>query len=267
MLTFGRLLPAAVLLLPFELAYGQATELPRPAFDMTFGTQVTSDYNYRGYTLTDHLPSVSAYFETTYSALFAGLEADTVQLPGLPSLQVTYSAGARPKIDAATLELGGRYYNYPGSGGIIDYPEFFFRPSYTFTPKLTLGLDLYYAPDYIRSGAWETYFAVNGKYALADSFNVSGEIGIQRYGPLSATGATTPGLPNYGYGNIGVAYIHKIATIDLHFHATTLSKQDCFLITGTGDATSGSNGCGPAVILTFSLDSSLSALRDALFRK
>ena len=58
-----------------------------------------------------------------------------------------------------------------------------------------------------------------------------------------------------------MAYVHKVATIDLRFHATTLSHQNCFLITGTGDAASGSNACGPAVILTFSLDSSLSTLR------
>jgi uncharacterized protein (TIGR02001 family) len=267
MLTFGRLLPAALLLLPFECARAQVADPPRPSFDMTFGTRVTSDYNYRGYTLSDHLPSVSAYFEATYGPIFAGLEANTVRLAGLPPIQMTYSAGVRPKFGAATFEFGGRYYNDPGSGGVIDYPEFFFRPSYAFTPRLTVGVDLNYAPDYIRSGAWETYFSTNAKYALSDSFNLSGEVGLQQFGPVSAGARSAQGLPTYGYGNIGVAYIHKIATVDLRFHATTLSKQECFLITGSGDATSGSNGCGPAIILSFSLDSSLSTLRDALFRK
>ncbi len=266
MLTFGRTLTmstAALLLLPVEVACGQSAAVA-PPLGMTFGTQLASDYNYRGYTLSDHLPSVSAYFEATYGVLFAGVDADTVRMPHLPSLQVTYAAGARPKFGAATLEFGARYYDYPGSGGISDYPEFYLRPSYVVAPRLTLGLDLNYAPDYSRTGSTEIYVAGTGKYALTDAISVSGEAGFQHFGPPPAAGSAPLGLPSYGYGNIGVAYVHKIATIDLRFHATTLSRQDCFLITGTGDAASGSNGCGPALILTFSLDLSLSALRRAL---
>ena len=41
----------------------------------------------------------------------------------------------------------------------------------------------------------------------------------------------------------------------------TLSKQSCFLITGTGQAATGSNGCNPALVATLSWNTSLSGLK------
>jgi uncharacterized protein (TIGR02001 family) len=246
---------------PVTTAVAPVTAL-QPVFDVTFGTLATSDYNYRGYTLSDHKPSVSAYFEGTYGILFARLYASSVRLPNLPSLQNTYSAGIRPVFDAITVEIGVDYYNYPGSHGIIDYPEYYLRPSYVVNSKLTLGLNFYYAPNYIRSGAWENYISATAKYAITETISFSSEIGRQRFGTTEATVLALPvKLPDYSYWNIGFAYTYKIATFDLRYHATTLSKQNCFLITGTGDAASGSRNCGTAIIATMSLDSSLPALK------
>ena len=234
----------------------------QPVFDVTFGTLAMTEYNYRGYTLSDHKASVSAYFEGTYAILFARLYASSVRLPNLPSLQNTYSAGVRPVFDAITVEIGVDYYSYPGSHGIIDYPEYYLRPSYVVNRKLTLGLNFYYAPNYIRSGAWENYISVTAKYAITDTISFSSEIGRQRFGTTEPAVLALPvKLPDYSYWNVGLAYTNKIATFDLRYHATTLSKQNCFLFTGTGDAASGSRNCGPAIIATMSLASSLPALK------
>ena len=136
------------------------------------------------------------------------------------------------------------------------------RPSYAVNPKLTLGLNIYYAPDYIRSGAWENYTSATAKYAITDALSVSGEIGRQRYGITDATEvAPAIALPDYTYWNLGFSYKYDFITFDVHFHDNTLSKQRCFLITGTGDPVRGSNGCGAALIGTVSLDSTLSAFK------
>ena len=239
----------------------------RSSFDVSFGTLVVSDYNYRGYTLSDHKPSVSGYFEATYDILFAGAYASSVNFPGVPSLQMTYSAGVRPVFGPVTVEVGAGYYNYPGSHGIIDYPEYYVRPSYAVNPKLTLGLNIYYAPDYIRSGAWENYISATAKYSITDALSVSGEIGRQRYGTTDATNVSPAvALPDYTYWNFGFAYKHDFITFDVHFHDNTLSRQRCFLITGTGDAVRGSNGCGAALIGTVSLDTTLSTFKTLVAR-
>jgi hypothetical protein len=65
-------------------------------FDVSVAAAITSDYNYRGYTLSDHKPSVSANFEATYNILFAAIDAASVQIPMLSQLQMTDYVGIRP---------------------------------------------------------------------------------------------------------------------------------------------------------------------------
>jgi hypothetical protein len=50
-------------------------------------------------------------------------------------------------------------------------------------------------------------------------------------------------------------------TFDLRYFSTTLSKQDCNLITGTAPIGAGSNGCTPAIIGTLSWSANLSGLK------
>jgi uncharacterized protein (TIGR02001 family) len=175
---------------------------------------------------------------------------------------MTDSAGLRPVFGSLTFEVGAEYYSYPGSEIDVDYVEFYAAPTYALSSKLTLGLNAYYAPDYDRTGAWENYNSGTLKYQLDSNWSVSGELGRQRFGTTRPT-ADSPAikLPDYTYWNFGVSYTYKILTADLRYYDDTLSKQSCFLITGTGSAALGSNGCSAAIIgsLTWSLN--VSALK------
>ena len=167
---------------------------------------------------------------------------------------MTDTVGIRPAIGAVTVETGVAYYSYPGgSNKDPGYAELYVSPTYAVTPKLAVALNAYYAPDYYRMGIWENYNSITAKYDIGRGLSFSAELGHQIFSSTRAT-ATSPGLalPDYTYGNVGFSYTHKSLTFDLRYHATTLSKQACFLITGTGSATAGSNGCNPAVIATLS---------------
>jgi predicted porin len=135
-------------------------------------------------------------------------------------------------------------------------------PTYALTSKLTVGLSAYFAPDYSRTGAWENYNAIQAKYTFDSGLSFSGELGRQGFGTTTAT-PSSPAykLPDYTYWNLGFSYAYKAVTFDLRYFATTLSRQSCFLITGTGQAATGSNGCDPAVIATLSWNASLSGLK------
>ena len=87
----------------------------------------------------------------------------------------------------------------------------------------------------------------------------SGELGHQNFGTTSAT-ARSPAvaLPDYTYWNLGFSYVFKALTLDLRYHETTLSRQSCYLIAGTGQPSTGSNGCSPAVVVTLSWHGSAS---------
>ena len=231
-------------------------------FDINVTASMTSDYNYRGYTLYDHKPSASTSFEATYNVLFADVTADTVQIPMLSQLQMTDYAGIRPVFGPVTVETGVAYYSYPGSAIDISYPEYYVAPSYALTSMFTIGVSAYYAPDYDRTGAWENYDSIDAKYTFDSGLAISGELGRQSFGTTKATATDTAHkLPDYTYWNLGFSYTYKALTFDLRYFATTLSKQSCFLITGTGQAAAGSNGCSPAFVATLSWNTSLSGLK------
>ena len=235
------------------------------SFDAKFTAGITSDYNYRGYTLSNHFPSASANLEVSYWILFGSVNTASVQMPELSRFQMTDTIGIRPVFGSLTVETGVAFYSYPGSPTNSSYPEVYLAPSYALTSKLTMGVNLYYATDYYRTGAWENYNSITGKYDLGSGLSLSGELGRQGFGTMRPT-QTSPAipLPDYIYGNVGLTYTYKALSFDLRFHATTLSKQSCFLITGTGQASTGSNGCNPAVIGTLSWQGALSDLKSDL---
>jgi uncharacterized protein (TIGR02001 family) len=231
-------------------------------FDINVTGSVTSDYNYRGYTLSDHKPSASTSFEATYNVLFAEATADTVQIPMLSQLQMTDYAGIRPVFGPVTVETGVAYYSYPGGAIDISYPEYYVTPSYALTSRFKIGVNAYYAPDYSRTGAWENFDSINAKYTFDSGLAISGELGRQSFGTTKPTATDAAHkLPDYTYWNLGFSYTYKALTLDLRYFATTLSKQNCFLITGTGQAAAGSNGCEPVVVATLSWNTSLSGLK------
>jgi len=236
-------------------------------FDIKIIASVASDYNFRGYTLSDHKPSISTNIEATYNILFAAVNAASVHMPMVSQLQMTDYAGIRPIVGPLTVETGVAYYSYPGSSIDISYPEYYVAPSYALSPKLVVSVNAYYAPNYSRTGAWENYDSIAAKYTFDSGLAISGELGRQSFGTTNATAtAAAQKLPDYTYWNMGFSYIYKALTFDLRYFATTLSKQSCFLITGTGQATAGSNGCNPAVVATLSWNTTLSDLKRTFAR-
>ena len=202
---------------------------------------------------------VSGTAEFDYSILFASVNAATVQMPNLSHFQMTNTLGIRPAFGPVTVETGVAYYSYPGGASDPSYSEFYVAPSYAATSRLLVGLKLYYAPDYYRMGVWENYNSIAAKYDVGSGLTISAELGHQTFGKTAIVA-----LPNYTYGNIGLSFSYKSLTFDLFYHATTLSKQTCFLITGTGSAIGGSNGCDPAVVATLSWSAGLSEVKGSL---
>jgi uncharacterized protein (TIGR02001 family) len=228
-------------------------------FDAKFSAGVTTDYNYRGYTLSNHLPSVSSNIEVDYEILFASANVASVQMPGLSHFQMTDTLGLRRAFGALTIETGGAIYSYPYFATDPSYAEVYLSPSYAVTKQLTVGANFFYAPDYYRDGAWENYNSLAAKYDIGWGLTFSAELGHQFFGTTSA-GVK---LPDYTYGNAGFSYTYKSFTFDLRYHATTLTKQSCFLITGTGSPASGSNGCDQTIIASLSWNATLADAKAA----
>ncbi|MCS3728573.1 TorF family putative porin [Bradyrhizobium betae] len=167
----------------------------------------------------------------------------------------------------------------------LSFFEVYGKGTYTVNDNWSFGFTEYYTPSYLNSGAWGNYASVVGKYiAPSTTFGasgvgmyVSGEFGRQWLGTSDSFYGTAT-FPNgikyadYNTWNIGIGFTYKVATLDLRYSDTNLSKGDCNAFTSDfaarGNLTAstgtyltpinpsgvGSNWCGATGIAKLSFD-------------
>jgi Bacterial protein of unknown function (Gcw_chp) len=226
----------------------KAPPAPAPApfdpWDVAFGAGVMSDYIFRGVTQSNHNPSVTAYFEPRYNVnkdlqLYIGTSTESISFANRAAAEVDVYGGIRPTFGAAAFDFGVWGYLYPGgqcigplgncpagsevlpNGNVMKKDVSFFegyaKVNYTFNDSFQAGLNEYYSPNFLNSGAWGNYASVTAKYTAPGTvfgtsgvgMYVSGEFGRQWLGTSDAfygvvshwaisrrafpTPATTPG--------------------------------------------------------------------------
>jgi hypothetical protein len=295
-----------------DLMYKKAPAPPPPPpsmFDIAFGAAVMTDYNFRGISQSDRGPSVSAYFEprlklTPNIEFYAGIGGLSVKLPTDPTAEFDLYAGIRPTLGPFNFDFGFMYYYYPkeqqvfvlptagptGFGfpttqpggnplyvpwtkGNTDFWEIYGKVSYTFADIVTLGANIYYADNWLNTGADGTYGSLTAKVALPSGVLpadvgafVSGELGHYWLGTTDAFFLNID-LPDYTYWNLGLGLTYKAFTLDLRYHDTDATSAECFTLTGdlrgldTGNRPGRSNWCGEAFIAKLSVDTTLGAFK------
>jgi hypothetical protein len=298
----------------------KALKAPAPApfdpWDLAFGSAVMSDYVFRGVTQTNHQASVTAYFEPRYNVnkdlqLYIGTSTENVSFANRAAAEVDIYGGIRPTFGAAAFDFGVWGYLYPGgtcyfgapfdgagnalspecaanalpNGNVMKRDVSFFEAygklNYTVNDNWAFGVNEYYSPNFLNSGAWGDYASVTAKFSAPSTFlnngvgfYVSGEFGRQWLGTSDSfygTGAGTifaNGIPyaDYDTWNIGIGFTYKVFTLDLRYSDTDLSKGNCsaftssFNASGTTSVTAinplgtGSNWCGATGIAKLSAD-------------
>ncbi|WP_424603127.1 TorF family putative porin [Bradyrhizobium sp.] len=301
----------------------KAVKAPPPApfdpWDIAFGGAAMNDYLFRGVTQSNHNPSVAAYFEPRYNVskdlqLYIGSSAESISFANRAAAEVDIYGGVRPTFGAFAFDFGVWGYLYPGgscadnvlTGGNVcavstntiflangnvmkkdvSFVEVYGKVNYTINDNWQFGINEYYSPNFLNSGAWGDYASITGKYtAPSTTFGksgvgmyVSGEFGRQFLGTSDSFYGTTVGtvfggpFPNgikyadYNTWNIGIGFTYKVFTLDLRYSDTDLSKGNCnaftsaFNASGTTNVTAinptgvGSNWCGAAGIVKLSAD-------------
>jgi len=291
-------------------------------WDVAFGSAIMNDYIFRGVTQSNHNPSVAAYFEPRYNVtkdlqLYVGSSFESISFPNRAAAEVDIYGGIRPTFGAFAFDIGVWGYLYPGgtcyfgaptdtagkplsadcanplnflpNGNVAKKDASFFevygKVNYTINDNWQFGVNEYYSPNFLNTGAWGDYLSVTGKWtAPSTTFGtsgvgmyVSGEFGRQWFGTsdsfygvvqLAGFPNFTRGIPEPSYNtwNIGVGFTYKVFTLDLRYSDTDLSKGNCNAFTsdytarGTSNVTSinpggaGSNWCGAAGIVKLSAD-------------
>jgi hypothetical protein len=304
----------------------KALKAPPPAafdpWDIAFGSAIMNDYIFRGVTQSNHKPSVAAYFEPRYNVtkdlqLYIGTSAESISFANRAAAEVDIYGGIRPTFGAFAFDFGVWGYLYPGgtcffgapvdaagkplspecaanfllNGNVmkknVSFFEVYGKVNYTINDNWQFGLNEYYSPNFLNSGAWGDYVSITGKYTAPSTIfgssgvgmYVSGEFGRQFLGTSDSFYGTTfaaPGFagpfPNgikyadYNTWNIGIGFTYKVFTLDLRYSDTNLSKANCNAFTSDYTATFnnsfsainptgvGSNWCGAAGIVKLSAD-------------
>jgi uncharacterized protein (TIGR02001 family) len=229
---------------------------------------VTSNYIFRGISQSDNKPSVNANAELryTFSDMFTGyvgIAGSSIKLTNQaqsPGLEFDALAGVRATVGAFGLDVGAIAYIYPSFTLNSIFPsnptyyEGFVKASYSVTDNFTVGANAFFSPSFLDTGASGQYISATAAYKLPYDFAVSGELGRQFLGKSDIThgGGINFDYPDYTYWNVGASYSYKIATLDLRYHDTNLSKSKCADITGTTGAGYSSKYCNAAFVATLS---------------
>ena len=98
-----------------------------------------------------------------------------------------------------------------------------------------------------NTGAWSKYAAFGlglelPRNALPQNVTASltGVAGYSWFGKQSDALGGFP-LPAYVNWNAGITFTHKSINLDLRYYDTSLSKENCFVLTGDPNATAGGN--------------------------
>jgi uncharacterized protein (TIGR02001 family) len=251
-------------------------------FDIAVSIKGMTDYNFRGISQTDRKPAIQGGAELQFydNLVYAGVYASNVDLATSPPAEIDFYAGIRPKFGPFTVDIGVWQYYYPNekqyidlAGGYwtpknTDFTEVYGKLSYNFEDKLIVGANLFYAWDWLGTGATGTYGALTAKYNLPflEGLSVSGEVGRYWLGTPNASiyFAAPVDLPDYTYWNAGLSYTWKNLTADVRYHDTSLSKTECFALTadprGIVSGSGRSKWCNPTVVGTLSFDITASSV-------
>lgn len=226
---------------------------------------------------------------------YGATQAWAVTLPTNPTAEVDLFGGVRFTQGPFGLDVGGMYYWYPserqhnsaiagapfptypnGNATLkeTDFWEVYAKATWEMIKdKLSFGANVFYSPSWLNTGASGLFATVSAKVTMPSfrlrvgmfdeiGWYVSGEAGYYWLGTANAypgVFAVATNLPDYATWNAGVAFTWKVATLDLRYYDSSLSKTNCNILTGDPNAVlvggvGQSKWCGAAFIAALKFD-------------
>jgi uncharacterized protein (TIGR02001 family) len=295
---------------------------PPSPWDVAITAALMNDYNFRGVTQSNHRASTQAGFELRYNWTkdlqgYAGISGESIDFPNRAAAEVDFYGGIRPTFDKLAFDFGFWYYYYPdgqcfgpavgpascnslGGGPSVaaslpngnfikqdlSFYEFYAKATYTVNDNVALGIQEWYSPSVLNSGADGWYTVGNLTLTAPTTWftngvgaYVSGDLGYWALGTSDAfygVAAFPAGVPYKSYTNwdAGVGFTWKAFTLDLRYYDSNLSKADCNVftsdhtaafspgsITATNPGGLASNWCSASFIAKLSFATNLSSIK------
>jgi uncharacterized protein (TIGR02001 family) len=296
---------------------------PPSPWDVAITAALMTDYNFRGVTQSNHRASTQAGFELRYTwnptwQSYAGISGESLDFPNRAAAEIDLYAGIRPTIDKLALDFGIWEYYYPdgqcfntvalcnafGGGPSVaatlpngntvvqdeSFYEVYAKGTYTISDQWSAGLQEWYSPSVVNTGAWGWYTTGNLTFTAPSTWfkdgvgmYVSGDLAYWALGTSNAFyGTGIVGNPffsgvkytSYWNWDAGLGFTYKAFTLDLRYYDTNLTKAECNVFTSDQTATFaasnvtlqnpgglGSNWCSAAFIAKLSFATNLSSIK------
>ena len=257
--------------------------------DFAVGGVVMSDYLFRGISQSNRAPSGGAYFEpdltTPIGTFYVGIAGLAISWPSGagygftdPSAEIDLYGGWRNSWGPVSVDVGIVDYYYPsesfnGFTSSSDFYEVYGKLGYDFGNGFSIGGNVFWTPDLLHYS--ETFAALGisnkpdavyysgvAKWVLPWKAGdlgayINGELG---YWDIDKTGFILAGAtadPSYTYWNVGIAFTYKELTLDLRYHGTDQSAQDCanFLLVSLGNQSN--SWCDDRFVASLKFDTSV----------
>jgi len=138
----------------------------------------------------------------------------------------------------------------------VSFYEVYGKATYTFNDQWAAGVQEWYSPNVLNSGANGWFSACNVTWTAPSTtlpngvgMYISGDLGYWALGTSDAfygTGAVAPALgfqfangvkyTSYATWDVGVGFTYKVLTLDLRYIDTNLNKQECNVFTSAQNA-------------------------------
>ncbi|WP_292022909.1 MULTISPECIES: TorF family putative porin [unclassified Brevundimonas] len=141
---------------------------------------VVSDYIFRGFSQTGEDPAIQGGVDLTSGSFYAGAWASNVDFGDDTDAEIDVYGGYRTEAAGFAWDFGVIGYLYAGEpkGADYNYAEFKAAASRAVGPA-TVGAAVYYSPDFYGVDKEATYAEINGAFAPAPKWTVSGAVGRQ----------------------------------------------------------------------------------------
>lgn len=189
--------------------------------EVTANVSFTSDYVFRGVSLSDNGPAIQGGFDYSSGIFYAGVWGSSLS----SGMELDLYGGVTPTTGPFEWDIGLIGYFYPGAddeGAEFDYFEGKVAATTSLTEQFSVGGAVYWAPENYGETGDALYLEINGEFAVNDAFAISGAFGNQSIedadGPL-------PGVTNeddYSTWNLGGTFAMHGFEVDLRYHDTDI---------------------------------------------
>lgn len=187
--------------------------------EVTANVSFTTDYVFRGVSLSDSGPAIQGGFDWASEQFYAGVWGSSV----VEGMELDLYAGYTPTTGPVTWDFGVIGYFYPATsddGGELDYFELLAAGSYGLSEQLSVGGAVYWSPENYAESGDALYYEINGEFAVSDATAISAAFGNQTIEDLTVFGGL--GEDDYNTWNLGLSHAMHGFQLDFRYHDTDI---------------------------------------------